>query len=41
MLSSKASYNKYISQRKEKQNITVSTVKMFTEQSAKHKQGCC
>ena len=35
MLLSKATYNKYIRQEKEKQHIAVGTVKMFIEPSAK------
>ena len=36
MLLSKATYNKYICNKKVKQYITVGTVRMFTEPSAKH-----
>ena len=35
-LSSKATYNKYICQKIEKQYIAVGTVRMFIEPSAKH-----
>ena len=38
MLLSKATYNKYICPKEEKQYISVGTVKMFTEPSAKRPQ---
>ena len=39
MLLSKATYDKYIFQKKEKQQyIAVGTVRLFIEPSAKHKQ---
>ena len=38
MLLVKATYNKYICQKKEKQYIAFGTVKIFIEPSAKHLQ---
>ena len=38
MLLSKATYNKYICHKKGKKDITVGTVRMFIEPSAKHRQ---